>query len=55
MEETSIGRLQSQVIKLEQDIIKYKDKVAVAQEEAKLANNLNFFTLPLYNIFKYFY
>lgn len=38
MAETSLGKLQSQVIKLEQEVIKYKDKLAVAQEEAKLVN-----------------
>ena len=36
MAETSLGKLQSQVIKLEKEVINYKDQAAVAKEEAKL-------------------
>lgn len=36
MAETSLSRLQAQVTKLEKEVVKYKDQVAVAKEDAKL-------------------
>ena len=37
MAETSLSRLQAQVIKLEKEVIKFKDQAAVAKEDAKLS------------------
>lgn len=37
MAETSLARLQAKVTKLEKEVVKYKDKAVVAQEDAKLS------------------